>query len=318
MSRVYLGIDTSCYTTSVACYSAEGLIYESRKLLSVAHGQRGLRQSEGLYQHVRQLPDLLESMLKKIPREAVAGIGCSFTPTAEPDSYMPVFLAGSGQARALAAAWNVPLYRLTHQSGHIRAALIGNDELLHRSSFLAIHLSGGTTDLLDVARREDNDFMIHKIGSSLDLHAGQLVDRIGVELGAAFPAGPSLEKMAEKACDRSLRIPSHVIGLDCALSGAENFLISRLDTFAPEELAFALYDFLARTLAKMIGNAQKEYADTPVLLCGGVASSGMLRELLASRIRGRLYFGQNCLSSDNAAGIAALAYDKGEVSYEGC
>lgn len=311
MPRVYLGIDTSCYTTSVACFSAEGLLYETRKLLSVSQGERGLRQSEAVFQHIRQLPELLEDMFSNIPLEQIAGIGCSFSPTAEKDSYMPVFLAGAGQARSLAAVLQVPLFRLNHQSGHIRAALIGNEDLCREKRFLAMHLSGGTTDLLEVKRTEDHDFHIVKIGRSMDLHAGQLVDRIGVGLGCPFPSGPFLEKMAVMAESRVIRVPSHVTGTDCALSGAENYLSSRFGTVPDSEIAFALYDFIARTLVKMIGNARRE-EETPVLLCGGVASSMLLRQLLRERTGNGLFFGESRLSSDNAAGIAALAFDKGE------
>lgn len=43
----FLGIDTSCYTTSAAVYdSTEGIVGESRIILSVKAGKRGLSQSE--------------------------------------------------------------------------------------------------------------------------------------------------------------------------------------------------------------------------------------------------------------------------------
>lgn len=43
-----LGIDTSCYTTSVALVE-DGRIAQERRLLSVAQGERGLRQSSALF-----------------------------------------------------------------------------------------------------------------------------------------------------------------------------------------------------------------------------------------------------------------------------
>jgi len=61
--------------------------------------------------------------------------------------------------------------------------------------FLVVHLSGGTTELLEV-RVHNHGFDIDMIGSSLDLHAGQFVDRIGVSLGLPFPSGPHLEELA--------------------------------------------------------------------------------------------------------------------------
>ena len=58
-----LGIDTSCYTTSVACVANQGIVFSERTMLSVRFGERGLRQSEGLYQHTRQLAPVLERQI---------------------------------------------------------------------------------------------------------------------------------------------------------------------------------------------------------------------------------------------------------------
>lgn len=63
MKRVVVGLDTSCYTTSAAAVTAEGNVIAScRKLLPVPQGQRGLRQSEAVFTHVRQLPGLIEEL----------------------------------------------------------------------------------------------------------------------------------------------------------------------------------------------------------------------------------------------------------------
>ena len=63
MKRVVIGFDTSCYTTSVAAVTVEGQVIAScRKLLPVKLGERGLRQSEGVWHHVRALPERLEEL----------------------------------------------------------------------------------------------------------------------------------------------------------------------------------------------------------------------------------------------------------------
>ena len=59
MDGLSLGIDTSNYTTSIAVADADGeVVYEKGFLLQVKPGERGLRQSEALYQHVKNLPML--------------------------------------------------------------------------------------------------------------------------------------------------------------------------------------------------------------------------------------------------------------------
>ena len=310
MRGAVLGIDTSCYTTSVACFGGSGVLYDGRTLLPVQRGDRGLRQSEGVFLHTRQLPPLVEAAFAAVPPGDIAAVACSQAPVDRADSYMPVFLTGLGVGRALAASLGVPLLALDHQSGHIRAALIGNEELMSQP-FYAVHLSGGTTDLLSVEARGPGAFSIEPLGRSEDLHAGQLVDRVGVLLGCGFPAGKELEALARQATDRDLRIPAAVKGLACSLSGAETAAERALEQGRPAaEVAYGVYDLLARTLKKMLTNAVAAHGERPVLLCGGVASSLLLRELLRERCDLGLFFGDSRLSSDNAVGVAALGYDR--------
>ena len=310
MDKLYIGIDTSCYTTSVACIRHESIVLDERAVLSVPLGTRGLRQSDALFQHNRNLPELLARVFPAVDAAEIAGVGVSATPTAAPDSYMPVFLAGVLAAKSLAYGRDVPCAMLTHQLGHVRAALHGNETLLENDAFLALHLSGGTTDVLSVRCTGRTVAAIEPLGGSTDLHAGQFVDRVGVRLGLPFPCGKALEALALKAEAGGIRFPSAVRGLRCSLSGAESQAQRLLDEGArPEEVAYGVYDCLARTVAKLIGHAAEAAACKRVLLSGGVASSLLLRKLLANRLDGdiRLLFGASALSSDNAVGVAFAA-----------
>ena len=98
-----LGLDTSCYTTSAAAVDAQGkVIAFSRLLLPVEAGQRGLRQSEAVFAHVRQLPQVMESLMTELPPEATIRAVCaSSKPRDEADSYMPVFQTGCGYGRGV-------------------------------------------------------------------------------------------------------------------------------------------------------------------------------------------------------------------------
>ena len=77
--RIFLGIDTSCYTTSAACVCVNGnsaeIVCDERTLLKVAAGERGLRQSDAVFQHVRNLAEILPKIFKQIDRKDVAGVG---------------------------------------------------------------------------------------------------------------------------------------------------------------------------------------------------------------------------------------------------
>ena len=103
----FLGIDTSCYTTSAAVYdSTEGIVGESRIILSVKAGKRGLSQSEMVFQHVRNLPVILGQLEPWI--DQINGIGVSVFPRRRADSYMPAFLVGKGMAESLSYVLRVP------------------------------------------------------------------------------------------------------------------------------------------------------------------------------------------------------------------
>ena len=218
--RVTLGFDTSCYTTSAAMVSESGdVIAASRMLLPVAQGERGLRQSEAVFAHVRQMPQVMHDLRSQAGSSDVqiAAVCASASPRDDDDSYMPVFTVGLGHARVVADALGVPLFTTSHQRGHIAAGLVGNPT--PNDSFVALHLSGGTTELVHCTRDS-----LTLIGGSKDLHAGQMVDRVGVALGLGFPAGPALEKLALAYTQPTLALlPASLEQGDlfCHLSGAE-------------------------------------------------------------------------------------------------
>lgn len=313
ITRWFLGLDTSCYTSSIAVVDGNGnILADERRLLNVPLGQRGLRQSEALFQHLENLPDILERIAGRFSPSLLGGIGVSRTPRPQPDSYLPVFKAGYQTARNLAAVVGVAIYPTTHQEGHIRAALTGSG--LEASDFIGVHLSGGTTEVLRVHRGK-GEFAIDLLGGTTDLHAGQMVDRVGVALGLAFPAGPSLESLAREGRVGRARLPVAVQDLQVSFSGplvaAERLLAAGT---VPADLALAVQECLVLSLIKLITKAIETSGLREVLIFGGVAANGYLREQLRTRLtKGRIYFGEAGLSGDNAVGAALLAMEKGGV-----
>lgn len=236
-NEVYLGIDTSCYTTSVALIGREGgLVGEARRILQVKPGCRGLQQSEMVFQHTRNLPILLEEVLKKPLK--VIGIGVSARPRPLEDSYMPAFLVGLGLARSLAAVNEIPLWQISHQENHLEAGL-WSAQGPDADRFLLLHASGGTTDLLLAEKQTDSTYALTQAGGSKDLHAGQFVDRVGVALGLQFPAGAALEQLAATAAD-CIELPVAVRQGDVSLSGPATAALRKIEAGAdPAALAAA-------------------------------------------------------------------------------
>ncbi|MBQ3483928.1 MAG: O-sialoglycoprotein endopeptidase [Clostridia bacterium] len=312
MKRVVIGVDTSCYTTSVAAVTTEGEVLAScRRLLPVPQGERGLRQSEAVFIHVRQLPERFEELAPFVRDAEIAAVCVSRTPRDEEDSYMPVFHAGDAQARALAAMLGVPCFATTHQRGHIAAAKV--DSGVREGDLLAVHLSGGTTEVLSLVGDE-----LTLLGGTLDLHAGQVVDRTGVALGLPFPAGPHLEKLAVRGrSEARLTMTTRDGGLSCHFSGAETQVQRWIAEGAlpREDIAREVYDLLSRTVARMVCAAAEKTGIRQVLIAGGVASSALFREMLRERIAKRdrnlhVCFGKPEYSGDNAVGVALIGAEK--------
>ena len=314
MIPAVLGFDTSNYRTSAAAVSEDGeILLNYRELLEVAAGERGLRQSDAVFAHLRRMTGA-EGLLREIKRRGYtpAAVAVSDRPGGGEDSYMPVFQTGVTVAVMLSGALDVPLFRTTHQRGHLAAAAHGTP-LEDREPYLAFHLSGGTTDLLAVTAEGPA-----VIGKSLDLHAGQLVDRIGVALGLSFPAGPELELLALRGRSEGRLGASMERGdLDCHFSGAESQAQRwiREGTVSPENLAREVYDLLGRTISRMLAAGSRETGYRKALVTGGVAGSDLFRTILKQRcekIRNapEIVFGSRELSGDNAVGVALIGLKK--------
>lgn len=311
MNACTIGIDTSCYASSVACVGDSGIVFQKKTMLSVGSGERGLRQSDAVFLHVRNLEPLVQDLFTAVSGKPIQNICVSTQPTDAEESYMPVFLAGLTVSTAAASALGLPLLRTSHQRGHIRAALLGNEDLLLRDRFLALHLSGGTTDLLEASASEKRITGVVRIGGSDDLHIGQFVDRVGVRLGLPFPAGPSLEVLARRASVRNIKIPTALSGLNCSFSGPETEAQRLIDRETePSEIAYAVYDCMARTIGKLLRAANA----TDILLCGGVAGSALFFELLAERTNAGVFTAKPGLAGDNAVGVALIGRDMRRAS----
>ena len=301
----FLGLDTSNYTTSVAYWAADGdKPIQAKKLLPVKAGEMGLRQSDAVFHHTRQLPEMIEQLAPQLA-QGVAAVAASDRPQQSEGSYMPCFLVGAGAARQLGSVLGVPVYFFTHQQGHVAAALTGAECLsLRQRPFLAFHVSGGTTDALLVQPDEACIIRCEVVGHSLDLKVGQLIDRVGGMLGLPFPAGPALETLAMQA-EKEYRPRPTLRGCDCHLSGVENQCRDRVQKGEPAaEIARFCLDSVRAAIEGMTEALLTQYGDLPLVYAGGVMSNGMLRECLSRRFGGR--FAPPLYSADNAAGIACL------------
>lgn len=303
----FVGIDTSNYTTSAAVCTEDGeIVANLKEPLPVRAGECGLRQSDAVFSHVRNLPVLMARLREAIKDYTVRAVGCSVRPREAEGSYMPCFLAGRAAAEAFAAAIDIPVLQFSHQDGHIMAALYssGASERLLQAPFAAFHVSGGTTEVLHVtptARR----FSVRLVGETADLNAGQAIDRVGVMMGLDFPCGKEIEALAATYTGKPPRPRVCVRDGKCNLSGLQN-LAEKLWRETGDRAAVSAYvlSFVGQTLRQMTEQLDQMYPSLPIVYAGGVMSNRYLQELLGKRPD--TYFAAPQFSADNAAGTALL------------
>lgn len=343
----WVGFDTSNYTTSVAVAIQDdaapcgiSVVANLKTLLPVPPGGRGLRQSEAVFAHVKNLPAMVDTLGRVLSEGGyrVAAVGYSARPRDAADSYMPCFLEGAVAAGAFAAGCGAPVYAFSHQSGHIAAAMFGAGLLTGSEKdgirfpnrpLLAFHVSGGTTEAVLVRPRQEDagtatpgghdgrgqplagGFSVEIVGGSADLHAGQVIDRAGVMMGLPFPCGPALEALAASNQRKLPPIKLSVKDGLCNLSGVENQAAKLWQETADAPLVSAfVLTYVGRTLRRMTDQIQQKLAGSgdgfPVLYAGGVMSNRLIRPLLREGVRWETHFAPPAYAADNAAGVALL------------
>ena len=311
MKGVVIGIDTSNYTTSLGIISEDGtLLANLKRMLTVKEGERGLRQSDAVFAHTKNIPILMDEAGEFLKNKRILAIGVSVRPRNQDGSYMPCFLAGLSAAKSMAVALNVPLYEFSHQCGHIMAALYSSGRTdLSDERFAAFHVSGGTTEMLMVMPSE-NGFCAEVVGGTLDLNAGQVIDRIGVALGLKFPCGRKLEALALSYSGKCEKKKVGAKGGYVNLSGLENIAMRMKEEGKdPSLIAAFLFNTLGRAIADMSEGYLSDKENMPFVYAGGVMCNSIIR----SHIKNRgidCYFAESEMSKDNAVGIAALALKK--------
>ena len=300
-----IGIDTSNYTTSIAYFDGKDGVNCSR-LLPVKQGELGLRQSDAVFAHIKSLPELSGRLFSHIEEMGtISAVGVSTRPRAVEGSYMPCFMVGFSHAKLLSEALHVPLVEVSHQQGHVAASLwsAGHLELMDEPH-LAWHLSGGTTELL-LVEPEGKNVRCTKIGGTTDISAGQLIDRTGQLLELTFPSGKHLDLLSRDATMKET-FKVKCSDMEFSLSGVQNkvqqFYAAHND---PVETAGYALRCVTKAVYLATEQALKAYPGLRVVFSGGVASNGMLREVVRPL---HPIFSEPQFSTDNAMGVAVLAH----------
>ena len=320
MKKLYLGIDTSNYRTSVAAVDTDGnILSQKAELLDVPAGKRGLRQSDAFFMHSNRLPGYIEELFGSTDPANIKAVGVSERPRRVEGSYMPCFLAGVNTAREIAAALKVPVYCFSHQEGHA-AAVMESEGKTAALRTLFFHLSGGTTEAL-ICSPDDKGYSMEIAGGTRDISAGQLFDRFGVALGMPFPSGKYLDDIAYRVLEETDFFVNKTENTGVIprlkhdegyfnLSGVETRLMRYAENqngISSEAVTAELFSSVSELIIKTARYLSEKYRADTIYMAGGVASSRTFRAIAQNNRSIDIQFGAPELSGDNAAGTALLA-----------
>jgi N6-L-threonylcarbamoyladenine synthase len=303
-----IGIETSCDETAVAVYDAgRGLL--SHRL----HSQIAMHQAYGgvvpelaSRDHVRRLLPLVREALAaaESDRDSIDGIAYTAGP-----GLIGALLVGAGFALALSVAWRKPALGIHHLEGHLLAPLL--EENPPAFPFLALLVSGGHTQLIDVAAL--GEYRI--LGETLDDAAGEAFDKTAKLLGLPYPGGAALARLAENGRDGRFVFPRPMLdrpGLEFSFSGlktaARVALRGReLDEATRADVARGFQQAVVETLAEKCRRALEQTGHRRLVVAGGVGANQSLRDRLSQVVRrlgAELYFPRIEFCTDNGAMIA--------------
>lgn len=301
-----LGIETSCDETGVALYSSKtGLLADalhSQIDLHAVYG--GVVPEIASRDHIRCLLPLITQVLGEAGIERPDAIAYTAGP-----GLVGALMVGSGMANGLGLAWNCPVIAVHHMEGHLLAPMLEDESPEY--PFLALLVSGGHSMLIAVRRLGEYKVL----GTTLDDAVGEAFDKTAKLLGLGYPGGPSLAALAEEGDDSAYALPRPMLnrpGFDFSFSGLKTAVMLEVKkAIAAGELESHRADLAASfqraavdTLIGRALKAAKQEGFERIVIAGGVGANKLLREEMASRFGGQVFYPRLDFCTDNGAMIA--------------
>ena len=319
MTKIVLGIETSCDETAVGAVSLEGRLLAnvvvSQAPLHAKHG--GVVPELASRQHVQKV--------SKVAAAAVNDAGINWSQVAAVAVTCGPGLAGSlvvglNFAKGLAVALGGRLIGVNHLEGHITAAWLEYatqlEEALDQGPILGIVVSGGHTDMYITERDTKGALGFTLLGETRDDAAGEAFDKVARILGLGYPGGPEIETRAAQANGKIQALPRAQLpdSYDFSFSGLKTAVLRRVEAIglSTEELAPEFVNQMARATQESIVDsivskatfASEESGCVAIVVGGGVAASNALRKEFARRSNVPLFIPSRSLCTDNGAMIA--------------
>ena len=293
---ITLGIEGTAHTLGV------GIVDSERKVLAnvldmYSPPEGGLHPREAANHHADVVSPLILKALEEanVSMKEVDVISFSKGP-----GLGPCLRVAATAARSLSLLLNKPIIGVNHCVAHVeigRATTGCTDPAL-------LYASGGNTQVIAFANGKYRIF-----GETLDVGIGNMLDKLGRELGLGYYAGPTIEKLAKEG-DKLLELPYSVKGMDISFSGIMTAALSlKKKGHRLEDIAFSIQETCFAMLAEVTERAMAHVGKDEVLLGGGVAQNMRLREMIGEMAKERgaeMFVPDRRLCMDNGAMIAWL------------
>lgn len=309
-----LAIESSCDET------AASVVQNGRTVLSnVISSQIDLHTLYGgvvpelaSRKHIENINYVIAQALQEagVPLAEIDAVGVTYGP-----GLVGALLVGVAEAKAIAYARKLALIGVHHIEGHVCANFIEHPEL--EPPFLCLIVSGGHTHL---AMMEDyGHFRI--LGRTRDDAAGEAFDKVARAIGLGYPGGPKIEKAAREGNPYAIEFPRGKVDgspYDFSFSGMKSAVLNYLnqasmkgETVIQADVAASFQQAVVDVLVERAVSAAVELGQKRLVLAGGVASNGALRQALTEACVKReiqCYHPSPILCTDNAAMIGTAAY----------
>jgi len=301
-----LGIETSCDETGVALYDTEkGLLAHALHSQVDAHAVYGGVVPEiASRDHVRMLLPLIQQVMSQAGIQKPDAIAYTAGP-----GLVGALMVGSGLANGLGLAWDCPVVPVHHMEGHLLAPML--EDQPPEYPFLALLVSGGHSMLIAVLGLGRYQLL----GTTLDDAVGEAFDKTAKLLGLGYPGGPALAALAESGNETAYELPRPMLtkpGYDFSFSGLKTAVMLEVRRAEAEgdlerckaDLAASFQRAAVDALIGRTLKAARKHGFERIVVAGGVGANRLLRQDLAARFDGKVYYPRLAFCTDNGAMIA--------------
>ncbi len=228
-------------------------------------------------------------------------------------------LVGVAAAKALAVAHDKPLYGLNHLAAHVAVDQLEHGRFDRRVAALLV--SGGHTEILLV---DDIASDITMLGTTIDDAAGEAFDKVARLLGLPDPGGPHIDRVAREGDGAAIAFPRGLTAAKDAERYRYDFSFSGLKSAVSRhvqheqrmgrhvdvaDVAASFQDAVVDVLTRKTVQACRDHDVDTLVVGGGVAANGRLREMVLARAEAagiEVRIPRPGLCTDNGAMVAAL------------